>query len=247
MRKSSNLRPSNLGRIWFSSCKKLPRHCLTWSLVLISLLGVMAPIRVLPVHATGTGPTAAFDYTMPDRFGLDKNGDGLIDYNYSNAFINPSQWEVDLDACASSGGGSGIVRYSWDLGAGALGDRVSTTCHMSAEFPALGTYHVRLSITTQDGQTASATHDVTVRDLLIVSIGDSLASGEGNPDHPQQLSCSSAGCVQTVPPIWENKKCHRSASAGSAQAALAIEHADPKTSVTFIHLACSGAGIAAGL
>ena len=48
-------------------------------------------------------------------------------------------------------------------------------------------------------------------------------------------------------PTWQDERCHRSAFAGSAQAALAIEQADPRTSVTFVHLACSGAKVDVGL
>jgi hypothetical protein len=42
-------------------------------------------------------------------------------------------------------------------------------------------------------------------------------------------------------------QCHQSKFSGQALAALAIEQADPKTSVTFIHLACSGGTIPAGI
>ena len=42
---------------------------------------------------------------------------------------------------------------------------------------------------------------------------------------------------------WEDEKCHRSHFAGQAQAALALENADPHTSVTFVQLSCSGATI----
>ena len=40
---------------------------------------------------------------------------------------------------------------------------------------------------------------------------------------------------------WQDRRCHRSARAGIAQAALELEQLDPHTSVTFVHLACSGA------
>lgn len=40
---------------------------------------------------------------------------------------------------------------------------------------------------------------------------------------------------------WDDKQCHRSSFSAQARTALAIEAADPKSSVTFVHLACSGA------
>jgi PKD repeat protein len=41
--------------------------------------------------------------------------------------------------------------------------------------------------------------------------------------------------------VWQDKQCHRSTFAAQARAAIAIEAADSKSSVTFVHLACSGA------
>ena len=48
-------------------------------------------------------------------------------------------------------------------------------------------------------------------------------------------------------PVWQNRRCNRSALAGQAQAAIALERSDPHTSVTFVHLACSGAEIVTGV
>jgi hypothetical protein len=93
-------------------------------------------------------------------------------------------------------------------------------------------------VTTPDGQSNSARASVTLKDLLIVSIGDSFASGEGNPDKSRQ----DPGGVK-----WVDERCHRSEWAGPARAALIIERADPKTAVTFISFACTGASIKEGL
>jgi len=41
--------------------------------------------------------------------------------------------------------------------------------------------------------------------------------------------------------VWDNKQCHRSSWSAQARTALAMEAADPKSSVTFVHLSCSGA------
>jgi hypothetical protein len=89
---------------------------------------------------------------------------------------------------------------------------------------------------------------VTVRDYLIVSIGDSYGSGEGNPDVPQKFakvpSAYRRSWVQARP-RWEDARCHRSATAGPAQAALRLEATDTHSSVTFMSFACSGANPAA--
>lgn len=48
-------------------------------------------------------------------------------------------------------------------------------------------------------------------------------------------------------PRWQDRRCHRSALSGQVQAARILEELDPHTSVTFIHLACSGATVPKGL
>jgi lysophospholipase L1-like esterase len=75
-------------------------------------------------------------------------------------------------------------------------------------------------------------------DQLIVSIGDSVASGEGNPDVRGRLG---------RPPKWLLPVCHRSLLSGHSQAALAIERDDPDTDVSFVPLGCSGATVHKGL
>ncbi|HVL32131.1 MAG TPA: SGNH/GDSL hydrolase family protein, partial [Actinomycetota bacterium] len=106
----------------------------------------------------------------------------------------------------------------------------------SYRLPSEGTYTMRLDLRDDSGAPLVAvTRDVVVQDFLIVSLGDSVASGEGVPDRGG------------LPPSWQDRQCHRSAWAGPAQSALEIERADPRTSVTFIHLACSGATIDNGV
>jgi lysophospholipase L1-like esterase len=66
---------------------------------------------------------------------------------------------------------------------------------------------------------------------VIVSIGDSVASGEGNP--------APSG------PRWENRACHRSATAGQTIAAREVQRDHPE--IGFLDFACSGASIEKGL
>lgn len=76
-------------------------------------------------------------------------------------------------------------------------------------------------------------------DLLIVSMGDSVASGEGNPDVP--------GNGVPKSERWLQRRCHRSLLSGHAEAALAAERADRTTDVGFVPIGCSGATIDKGL
>jgi hypothetical protein len=68
-----------------------------------------------------------------------------------------------------------------------------------------------------------------VKDLVVVGLGDSFSAGSGN---------SRNGLVSID---YDQIRCTRTGRSGQALAALALEQADPKTSVTFIHLACGGA------
>ncbi|GAB2474590.1 SGNH/GDSL hydrolase family protein [Jatrophihabitans fulvus] len=145
------------------------------------------------------------------------------------ATVRPDSWPVDLTACTGDG------RVRWQITGTALTTPIDVTagCRTRQSLPALDAY--RVTATTDTG-TRSA--DVELRDLLVVSVGDSVASGEGDPDSP-------AGSDDGL--RWQDARCHRSALAGPAQAALRLERRDPHTSVTFVGLACSGATIDEGL
>jgi len=86
--------------------------------------------------------------------------------------------------------------------------------------------------------------------VLIVALGDSYSSGEGNPDTPGQ-GCDapplalSANCA--IPPVWgtdpEAAVCHRSAKAWPTLTANAFRDQHPELLVSFQSFACSGAKI----
>ena len=187
-------------------------------------------------------PTATFTWRMAERFG-EKDERGLTDYHwdsdsrsYHDDYINPRSWKVDFNACASLTAPNTI--FEWTIEGQVVNNANPKACTFSHSFSAQKTYPVKLTVTAPDGQSSFLETNVTVKDLLIVSIGDSFASGQGNPDIQRD---------EPNGPKWEYLPCHRSAKAGPALAALAIEQADPHTSVTFISFACSGARLDSGL
>ena len=79
-------------------------------------------------------------------------------------------------------------RYSWTLtpvnGSGAPIERQTDKCEIDQGVPELGeTARVSL-LDTPAGDSLTAESIIDVHDVLVVSLGDSMASGEGNPDDP---------------------------------------------------------------
>jgi PKD repeat protein len=190
---------------------------------------------------SASAPPAKFKWSMPKRFGQ-MNADGIVDFHwnsqtrkYDDSYVNPGSWRVKFDA-------NDLVApvnstYQWEIDGTAV-SQPTTTATLTHEFTEQRTYDVKLTVTVPDGTQTIVQAPVTVKDLLIVSIGDSFASGQGNPDIPKQGQ---------TPAKWVDRPCARSADAGPAQAARSIEEADPHTSVTFVSLACTGAKIKSGL
>ncbi|HXF55234.1 MAG TPA: hypothetical protein VNK52_14035 [Hyphomicrobiaceae bacterium] len=109
-----------------------------------------------------------------------------------------------------------------------------------------------------------------VSDLLVVGMGDSFASGEGNPDVPVRFSRERSadydsstlagyparvGAWRAIGDAefiagnarWLDQACHRSLYSHQMRAALQLAIEVPHRAVTFVGVACSGAEIVAGL
>jgi hypothetical protein len=179
------------------------------------------------------GLSASFEYVVPARFTVPQlrpsNEQGEYEV-YVDGPLQPDTWQVQLNACASTGS---ILEYRWSVDGAEVG--VETRCDaFEYEFPAEGEYQVSLVVDDGSGEVREQTSMIEVRDLLIFGLGDSYGSGEGSPD----VNDFDEGGVR-----WQNNRCHRSAQSGQVRAAQLIEEADPHTSVTFVHVACSGGRI----
>jgi len=113
-----------------------------------------------------------------------------------------------------------------------------------------------------------------VADLFIVGMGDSFASGEGNPDVPVRFSpdrTTDYGLGTNNTPLtgyparlgdwkaigdrqfieenarWQDQACHRSLYSHQMRAALQLAVEDEHRAVTFVGVACSGAETTFGL
>ena len=188
-------------------------------------------------------PTAVIDWSVPNRYGLDRNGDGVIDRFDNPNDIQPALWTVTLNGCDSAPVG-GIVDYRWRIeqteGQPIFEGSSGGNCEFTFDaLPGEGVYQIQLQVTDASSGVDSVSQEVVIQDWLIVGFGDSYSSGEGVPDIPRDPNTGRAA-------VWQDEVCHRSANSLQSKFALLLEALDPKTSVTFVHPACSGARITTG-
>ncbi len=180
------------------------------------------------------GPTS-IDWVMPERTTENtvestREGIGLPDASW----VSPAKWRATLFtregsnrfACGSD------TRFVWEVKPAKNlvgGKQPPVACSPDLDVTEQGTYMVaaqmqkRLSGAWRDvGKPLSG--KVRITDWLIVGMGDSNGSGEGNP------------------PFY-NLRCNRSVESYQVQTALTVEKNDPHSSVTFIHTSCSGARV----
>jgi lysophospholipase L1-like esterase len=151
-----------------------------------------------------------------------------------------------LIACNSRG-----RTYSWTVRSGATEilrtpERQLTKkkCRTTITLPE-GQYMLTLTVRGA-GRTARTNIPAQIRNTVIVSLGDSYASGEGNPRNIEAWERLRSP-LAPFRPYWDNDACRRSTRAAPAQAALRLEQAQRRSSVTFVHLACSGATVQRGI
>ena len=146
-------------------------------------------------HAAGTAlPAATYTWSMEQRFGPDRNLDGLfLDPHNTNASAHPATHQVTFNACTL--GNAITLTYRWTID-GVVTENLNPICRLTRSLTR-GNHTVTLRLT--DGR--SQTQTVRVRDIVIVSMGDSAGAGEGSPDVPRRLSIPSAGRTHgaTVP------------------------------------------------
>jgi len=170
----------------------------------------VASLALSAVAASGP----ALDWSVEDRL----TGPVSID---PAAAVEPLAIDVEV-------GGDCLAEPAFALDGRRIAVRDRGGCRFALPPMTPGTHRLDVS----DDETSVAAQ-LDVRDHLVVSIGDSVASGEGNPD--------GAG------PSWLERRCHRSLRSGAAVAARAVELGDRHSVITLVPLACSGATIDRGL
>ncbi len=154
----------------------------SFTLTLLLLILVLSLTLGLDRGLAAAGVDLRVDWSMADRYGLDADGDGVVDAHDTAAEVQPSSWVVQIDACASTtlDPGDSIAAFEVEVDGSRAGR--FTECSFSLELSSEGSHAVAVTAITSSGDRTTVDLDVTVRDWLIVGLGDSYASGEGVPD-----------------------------------------------------------------
>ncbi len=242
----------------------------------VATLSLILVTMALPAVAAPDTPVAKGSWSMVPQ-SKDANGDGFIDGdggvprtgalssqpspNFVGAgnfvaqpnerlidgtlswYLDPKGYPVQLNACESQG-----TEYAWRVKRDGL--VVSTTnsrpltektCRTKVVLPE-GAHEFTLIVRSGNAK-AQSSIAANVNNLLMVVMGDSYASGEGNPRNIKAWN----NIITAFTPYWDQDRCNRSARGGPAQAALALEQSSPRTSVTLVYVACSGATVDRGI
>ena len=151
-------------------------------------------------------------------------------------YLDPAGYPVLLNACKSRG-----TDFSWTI---QRGDQVVLTtptkkltkknCKTTVTLPE-GLHSLKLSV--RSGTKVKRVSMIAnVANTLMVVMGDSYASGEGNPRNVQAWIKNRSSSFS---PYWDNDQCNRSVHGGPAQAALRLEKSSNKSSVTLVDVSCS--------
>ena len=193
---------------------------------------------------------AVIQWRMAPNFAPDPKHGHEPDLPNIPGYVNPPDgYKVLLDASQSAGVAPNST-FTWTITSGSGQTTIVHGKKTSVDLP-LGSYTVALEV---DGLTGSSqpqitVSNITVKDVLVVSIGDSYASGEGDPDIYGYYFLKKAQWAYSPNPAMrlQNTDAHRSIRSGPAQFALDLQKSNPQEAVTFVSVANSGATIKQGL
>ncbi|MDG3006131.1 hypothetical protein [Paludisphaera mucosa] len=148
---------------------------------------------------------ADFDYAMAERFGRDLNDNGLIDLPNTATYAQPTTLTLTFSVLDDPNPDPATV-YVWAMqGSSGPATIVQRTAAQIAagNLPTVsvpgGTYDTTFQEIVGGVVVYTVEKPVSVRDILIVSLGDSYSSGEGNPERIQGLSLPDYFPSGTIP------------------------------------------------
>lgn len=221
---------------------------------------------LLSAPAEAAGPITvrvSIEWSMEPRFGMDADRDGRIDLPNTVAYVQ-GRVGSGCDPCpeprhavtlrgAVAGDAVPVRSWTWIISGGGLpeplvyprldGDLVALLPEGRFQVEARAIVAIPWGTVTLAGR-----ETIAVDDILVVAIGDSYASGEGNPE-VRRIGSTAATWADGGDAFatQAHERAHRSTVSWPARVALALERASERSSVTFVSLAGSGARIDRGI
>jgi hypothetical protein len=159
-------------------------------------------------------------------------------------YLEDAGFPVTLNACKSKGDS-----YSWRIQRGGkvvqqtdVTKLAKKTCTTTVKLPE-GLHSFTLTVKSGSA-TKRQSMVANISNILMVVMGDSYASGEGNP---RNVNAWINNRSSSFDPYWDDEQCNRSVRGAPAQAALRLEQSSNKTSVTLVDVSCSGATVQKGI
>uniref|UniRef100_A0A0M3ICE9 SGNH_hydro domain-containing protein n=1 Tax=Ascaris lumbricoides TaxID=6252 RepID=A0A0M3ICE9_ASCLU len=173
-------------------------------------------------------------------------------FPYNDAFVNTpeefinSYHRVTLSVCDSIplqfNSTSIIFRWTFENDLQHF-QHPSPQCRINWTAPIQGVYSVTVSgqIESDSSLTLTGSATININDRWIVAIGDSFASGEGNPDIP-------TSSPKTKFAQWISERCHRSARSWAFKVYEKIrDSTSTDVALHFTYLPCTGASVDNGI
>ena len=170
--------------------------------------------------------------------------DGVLAIPNTTAYVNPAGFEVKLHANPPGGH---FRNLTWTI----TGNNFTKDEYGASPTLRLpeGNYKATLSVpVSRQVGTRTYTTDLNIHDLVIVSMGDSYASGEGNPvKRASNIYATKWAYSPDKAMAVENAAAHRSPYAASAVMAMTYQREHPHVAVTYVSVAITGATIPDGM
>uniref|UniRef100_A0A914W8U1 SGNH hydrolase-type esterase domain-containing protein n=1 Tax=Plectus sambesii TaxID=2011161 RepID=A0A914W8U1_9BILA len=228
---------------------------MNWPYLLLVFIdaAVRAPVAVIPAAQPQIAARPQGIVIEVQRPRLSGERPQLVGFVNDKQSMIESSGRVDFSVCAAGlGDQNASVRYNWtitsmdeELNESFRAQFLTDRCKLRWRALREGAYRVRVDVfysTTSQLHYALATGNrtVKVRDIWIVAIGDSFASGEGSPDTPVKMH-------GIIPARWLSEACHRSSRSWMFKIYEKIVKQYPDYGILFTYLPCTGAAISSGI
>lgn len=220
---------------------------------------------LLSEHDFGKGKKSPYLATKWRAAGLDEKGMLFQDRSYEKDYLYPKYYFARASLDGYFEGGDCL----WTIDSSDYKKSAKIACANAVSLPIpankeqSGSIEIDLKVRTNDNKIFET--KVQIKDNLILSLGDSYASGEGNPDTPQKFKnpkkaqeaiekffetspdpyekwwAEHSITTQLETANWWDPLCHRSLFSPHSIAAIIRAAKSPHEATTYASFACSGA------